>query len=92
MPFCVRCLELDPYSKTEGKNLFKGRFLCLPHFEQVMKQLSGIVDEKQSREKRTLASEEIIGVQSPRLVHDEFGRVARIRGQHVTIKRSDLAK
>lgn len=83
MPKCVRCGK-------EANNLFKGRFLCFAHFQEVMDQLYRILDTKEVRESRLLSEEELVPINSPRKVIYPDDRVGRIRGQHFTISKGEL--
>jgi hypothetical protein len=83
MPYCVRC-------GREANNLFKGRFLCFTHFKDVMDQLYRIVDVKEVRESRLLEDQELVPINSPRLVRAPNGRQGKIRGQHFTISKGEL--
>jgi hypothetical protein len=85
MPLCVRC------SKKPAKNLFKGRFLCFPHFQEAMQQLSSILQNKETREDILLLGNEKVAINSPRhLIDPTDGHVRRIRGQHFTITKNEL--
>jgi hypothetical protein len=85
MPVCVRC-------KKEAKNLFKGRFLCFPHFQEVMHSLSSILQAREERENEILETSEQVPINSPRhLIDPSSGRVVgRVRGQHFTISKKEI--
>ncbi len=86
MPECVNDTNSGPFV------FFKGRWLCSNCFEQVKAKISAILDQKEKREGRILDTDETVGINQSRLEINEFRRVSRIRGTHLTITRGELKR
>lgn len=78
----------DP--EVEAPYYFKGHFLCLICWQTVKGNLNAIISKIEEREKRTIPDDEEIGINQPRLAHDEFDRVIKLRGTHFTITKEEL--
>ncbi|MHB8565734.1 MAG: hypothetical protein ACYC7D_05400 [Nitrososphaerales archaeon] len=87
MPRCV----YDIYCMSEAPVHFKGRMLCIDHARLIRDQLLRIIATIEGRENRVISQEEEIGVNNPRYVQDEFRRVVKLRGQHLTVTKVELA-
>lgn len=86
MPRCVNDENVEPYV------LFKGRWLCQACFENAKAALTKALSAKETREHRILPEDESVGMNAPNIAVDEFRRVSRIRGTHLTITRGELER
>ena len=86
MPHCVNDENAGPYV------LLKGRWLCSTCFENAKTALTKALLAKEIREHRILPEDESVGMNAPNISVDEFRRVSRIRGTHLTITRGELER
>lgn len=87
----AHCVYLSSCGST-ATILFKGKMLCKEHAKQVRKKIEAIIDRKEKREKRVITSNEEISLHNPRLVRDNDGRVVKIRGTRLVIRKKDLER
>ena len=66
--------------------------LCKEHAKEVRKKIEDIISRKEKTENRVIPSSEEICLNSPRLVRDNNGRMARVRGTRLVIRKKDLER
>lgn len=69
---------------------FKGRMFCREHAKEIRKNMETIVASKEKQENRVISSNEEISLNNPRVLRDSNGRITRIRGTHLVIRKKDL--
>ncbi len=77
---------------SEGHVLFKGRWLCFACYDHAISEISKVLTDKESREKKTLGENDVVRINAPKRVIDEFQRVSRMRGTSFNISKSELGK